>query len=198
MQAMLGGDGGGAACQRASAEPFTERREVVSNGGGGCWQWRCASEPAPGHERRPVPRIEPLSFGGRRTPERRRSGLHITGGCRAVCSRLMCLGVHIPPCRSRSFASWQPARYVTRIPSDSRHLLEFRQVLLRRGKQVFDCRGAPGSSVLRSPQMAPNPWKCWRRRPKPPALSPCRRSAHRASGLRPLVQTTVCTRLVDL
>ena len=195
---MLGGDGGGAACQRASAEPLTERREVVSNGGRGCWQRRCASEPAPGHERRPVTRIEPLGFGGRRTPERRRSGLHITGGCRAVCSRLMCLGVHTPPCRSRSFAPWQPARYVTRIPSDSRHLLEFRQVLLRRGKQIFDCRGA--CRVMRSAVASDGAKtrKCWRSPAQAPALSPCRRSAHRASGLRPRVQTAVYMHLVDL
>jgi hypothetical protein len=155
MQAMLGGDGGGAACQRAS----------------------CAREPAPGYKRRPITCIEPLCFGGRRTPERRRSGLHITGGCRAICSRLMCFGVHTPPCQSRSFASWQPARYVTRIPSDSRQLLEFRQVLLRRGKQVFGCRGRlPGHAfcgrlrwrekeMLAAPAQAPCPFAV-------PALGP--------------------------
>ena len=149
MRAMLGGDGGGAAGQRASAEPLTERREVVSDGGRGCRQRRGASEPAPGHERRPVTRIEPQGFGGRRTPERRRSGLDITGQCRAVCSRLMCLGVHTPPCRSRSFAPWQPGRsgHVTRIPSDSRHLLGFWQALLRRGKQNTWCRSIVGQSA---------------------------------------------------
>ena len=55
----------------------------------------------------------------------------------------MCLGVHTPPCRSRSLAPWQPSGSVgprPRIPSDSRHLLELGQALLRRGKQIIGCR----------------------------------------------------------
>ncbi len=89
MRAMLGGDGGGSSGQCASAEPPIERRKVVSDCGRGGRQRRGASEPAPGHERRPITRIEPQCFGGGRTPGRRRSGL-----CRAVCSRWMRLGVH--------------------------------------------------------------------------------------------------------
>ena len=133
--AMLGGDGSSAACQCASAEPPTERRKVVSDGGRDGRQRHGAGEPAPSNERRPVTCIEPQGFGGRRTPERRRSGLDITAVCRAVCSRLMCLGVHTPPCRSMAAGLSLGPRHAN--PSDSRHLLEFGQALLRRGKQVF-------------------------------------------------------------
>ena len=69
MLAMLGSDGGGTPGQCARAEPLAERREIGSDRGRGGRQRRCASEAAPGHERRPVTRIEPQCFGGRRTPE---------------------------------------------------------------------------------------------------------------------------------
>ena len=55
-------------------EPFIERREIVSDGCRCGWQRRGANKPAPSHEPRPVTRIEPQGFGGRRTPERRRAG----------------------------------------------------------------------------------------------------------------------------
>jgi hypothetical protein len=51
----------------------------------------------------------------------------------------MCL--HTPPCLARSFAP-----LVTRIPSDSRHLLGLWQDLLRRGKQIFGAGAIVGRS----------------------------------------------------
>jgi hypothetical protein len=69
----------GAAGQCASAEPLAECREVGRNGGRGCRQRRGASKPAPSHERRPITCIEPLCFGGRRSPERRRGRLDTSG-----------------------------------------------------------------------------------------------------------------------
>jgi hypothetical protein len=96
MRAMLSGDGGGTARQRASAESLTERHEVVGHGGRGGRQRRGASEPAPGREGRPVTCIEPQCFGSRRTSERRYSGVDITGQCPAGFSRLMYLGVQSP------------------------------------------------------------------------------------------------------
>ena len=74
---------------------------------------------------------------------------------------------------------WQEPR----IPSDSRHLLEFRQVLLRRGKQMF---GSPGCMSGSPP--------AGRRRPKPLSRSGPRERL----VLWPLLQTTVYERLVDL
>jgi hypothetical protein len=159
--AMLGGNGSGSSGQCASAEPLIERREIVSDGGRCGRQRRGASEPAPGHERRPVTGIEPPCFGGRRTSERRYSDLDITGQCHAVFSRLMCLGVHPPPCPSRSFAPWVPGpvgrAHVTRIPSDSRHLLGLGQVLLRRGKQIFGAGASLGGRQQDRAQKSPMP-----------------------------------------
>jgi hypothetical protein len=155
----------------------------AGRGGGG---ERCASEPAPGHESCPVTRIEPLCFGGRRTSERRSSGLDLAGQCRAVCSRLMCHGVH-PPCRSVGATA-------TRIPSDSRHLLEFRQALLRRGKQILVPEHLWAVGNRTGTKVAYN------RRTQAPCPSPLsrRRAAHNGRGLRPLLQTTVYGRLIDL
>ena len=99
------------------------------------------------------------------------------------------------PCRVRSLrgsrASVGP-RHAN--PSDSRHLLGLGQALLRRGKQICWCR----SIVGRSPhQDRAKSRLC--RRPKPlpfPAGAPALCSQW--PGLRPLLQTTVYGRLIDL
>ena len=72
---------------------------------------------------------------------------------------------------------WQEPR----IPSDSRHLLEFRQVLLRRGKQMF---GLPGCMSGSPP--------AGRRRP-----SPCRLWSRERLVFRPLLQTGLATEEQD-
>ncbi len=188
MRAMLGSDGGSSASQCASAEPLTERREIVSDCGRGGRQRHGASEPAPSNERCPVTCIEPLCFGARRSPERRRGRLDTSGKYRAVCSRLMCFGVHTPPCRSDSFAPGQASSQFgqrPRIPSDSRHLLGLGQALLRRGKQKLGaervprpCRIRAAGRLRHSRAQRPrdSPSKLALPRSKPPALLVLRRS----------------------
>ena len=56
-----------------------------------------------------------------RSPERRRGRLNTSSKCRAVCSRLMCFGVHTPT-RSHPFAPGQPS-------SQSDHVREFQAIL---------------------------------------------------------------------
>ena len=78
---------------------------------------------------------------------------------------------------SAAFAS----RMNERTRHDSRHLLEFGQVLLRRGKQIFGYRAHAGPCVRRAPQMRQSRPQTSRRQP-----NPCPSRCTGIPGLRPL------------
>ena len=105
----------------------------------------------------------------------------------------MCFGVHtLRAGRSRSLLGSRAGGPRHANPSNSRHLLEFGQALLRRGKQMFDAERmarAPGPRVEL-------------KMPVTPAQAPCPSAVAGAlpqwPDLRPPLQTTVYGRLIDL